>query len=238
MKREGRSKPLFMMIRLVPMKIFHDKMEYEICNAKIKLLPEKYRGTTADHPYQLSFGAKTIIRPIEGCKPPIGPKYISLAAIPKNITTDDRYDVLVILIYVEPQRQVPRSTGDTLVVRELVVDPSTDQPLIITAWAEIASREGEQLQEIVGNFPIIGFTCLKPSYHKGFSVATTSVTFVKFNPEGEKADMLRAWANKNRIIISAKQQQVIEARELGGPRVLTMIKALLAKKATVTLQDE
>ncbi|XP_074300763.1 replication protein A 70 kDa DNA-binding subunit B-like [Silene latifolia] len=173
--------------------IIYDKMEYDICNAKIKLMPEKYRRDT-DHPYQLSFGAQTVITPVEGCKPPAGPEYISIAAIPRIVTTDDRYDILAILIHVEVLREVPHSDGAALPVRELVVmDPSTEQHLIITAWAEIATRECEQLKELVDTFPVVGFTCLKPSYHKGFSVATTSATFIKFNLDGDKAENLRAW---------------------------------------------
>ncbi|XP_074300023.1 replication protein A 70 kDa DNA-binding subunit B-like [Silene latifolia] len=189
-------------------------------------MPEKYRRN-ADHPYQLSFGAQTIITPVEGCKPLIGPEYISIATIPRIVTADDRYDVIAVLIHGEELHEIPRPDGAALAVRELIVmDHSTEQPLIITAWSEIATREGEQLKEMVATFPVVGFTSLKPSYHKGFSVATTSATFVKFNPVGEKAEMLRAWNIANKTTIYAKHQQVLQARV---PET---------KRANVTLQDE
>ncbi|XP_074314232.1 uncharacterized protein LOC141649440 [Silene latifolia] len=141
--------------------VIFDKMEYEICNAKIKMLPEKYRRDD-EHPYQLAFGTQTIITPVEGCKPPMGPDYISITAIPRMVTTDDRYDVVDILIHVEMLREVPRADGGILALRELVVmDASTEQSLFITVWAELATREGEQLRAIVETFPVIGFTCLK-----------------------------------------------------------------------------
>ncbi|XP_074295954.1 replication protein A 70 kDa DNA-binding subunit B-like isoform X4 [Silene latifolia] len=167
--------------------VIFDKMEYEICNEKIKMLPEKYRRN-AEHPYQLAFGAHTIITPVEGSNPPMGPEYISIAAIPRIVIVDDRY--------------APRADGGGLALRELVVmDASTEQPLIITAWAELATREGEQLKAIVETFPVIGFTCLKPSNQKGFSVSTTTSTLVKFNPDGEKAEMLHAWKTANSVAI-------------------------------------
>ncbi|XP_074295952.1 replication protein A 70 kDa DNA-binding subunit B-like isoform X2 [Silene latifolia] len=181
--------------------VIFDKMEYEICNEKIKMLPEKYRRN-AEHPYQLAFGAHTIITPVEGSNPPMGPEYISIAAIPRIVIVDDRYDVVAILIHVELLREAPRADGGGLALRELVVmDASTEQPLIITAWAELATREGEQLKAIVETFPVIGFTCLKPSNQKGFSVSTTTSTLVKFNPDGEKAEMLHAWKTANSVAI-------------------------------------
>ncbi|XP_074315214.1 replication protein A 70 kDa DNA-binding subunit B-like [Silene latifolia] len=213
--------------------IIFDKMEYDICNEKIKLVPEKYRRN-ADHPYQFSFGAQTIITPVEGCKPPIGPEYISIAAIPRIVIANDRYDVIAVLIHVEELREIPCPDGAGLAVRGL----HAEQPLIIIGWPKIATREGEQLKEMVATFPVVGFTSLKPSYHKDFSVATTSATFVKFNPYGEKAEMLRAWNIANKTAIYAKHQQVLQARVPETKRVPTNNKTLRAKKANVTLQDE
>ncbi|XP_074291436.1 replication protein A 70 kDa DNA-binding subunit B-like [Silene latifolia] len=218
--------------------VIFNKMEYEICNAKIKMLLEKYRRDD-EHPYQLAFGTQTIITPVEGCKPPVGPEYISIAAIPRMVIADDRYDVVAILIYVEMLQEVPQADGGILALRELVVmDASTEQPLVITAWAELATREGEQLRAIVETFPVIGFTCLKPSNHKGFSLSTTTTTFVKFKPDGEKTEMLHAWKTTNTASICAKQQQVRGAREPKKSHNPTTIRNLRAKKATGTLQDE
>ncbi|KAK9676501.1 hypothetical protein RND81_11G081400 [Saponaria officinalis] len=170
---------------------------------EIRPMPEKYRINPDDHPYQLSFGGNTIIKPVEGSKPPLGPEYIPIASIPRTITADDRYDnllkygcivmLLEFLSMLNRLRQIPRPTGEAVDVHEMVVvDPSTEQPLIITAWTELATKEGDQLKEVFESFSVTGFTCLKPFYHKGFSLSTTSSIFVKFNPEGEKAEMLRA----------------------------------------------
>ncbi|XP_074304828.1 replication protein A 70 kDa DNA-binding subunit B-like isoform X2 [Silene latifolia] len=219
--------------------IIQSKVEYDISNAKIRPMPEKYRLTADDHPFQLSFGSDTIIKAVEGSKPPIGPEYVTIAAIPRTNTTDDRYDVVGVLIYVEPLRQVPRPSGLPLDVREwIIIDHSTEHPLIITAWAELATREGQQLQEVAESFPIIGVTSLKPSYHKGFSLSTTSSTFVKINPEGEKADMLRAWAAANKTTISAKHCQVLDIRAPATTRVTTTTRKIRTKKAADTLQEE
>ncbi|KAK9756643.1 hypothetical protein RND81_01G111700 [Saponaria officinalis] len=187
--------------------IIQNQMEYEISNAKIRPMPEKYRTNPDDHPYQLSFGGNTIINPVE--------------------------DVIGILIYVESLRQIPRPIGEAVDVREMViVDPSTKQPLIITAWAELATKEGEQLKELFESFPVTGFTCLKPSYHKGFSLSTTSLTFVKFNLEGEKAKMLRAWC-----LISVFQKQRLQPKPTYINRY-SYCKLLLHMQASDTLQEE
>ncbi|XP_074296304.1 replication protein A 70 kDa DNA-binding subunit B-like [Silene latifolia] len=188
------------------------------------------------NPYQLSFGADTIIRPVEGSTPQTGPNYITITAIPRAVSPDDRYDVVVILIFMEPLRQLERHDGQGLDVRELVViDQSTSQPLIITAWAELATIDGEKLHVIAGSFPIIGLTSLKPSYHKGFSLSTTYSTYVKLEPDGDAVDRLRAWYEANKQTVSIKQlysrnKQVVAARTPGIARLKTTIKKLRLKK--------
>ncbi|XP_074296608.1 uncharacterized protein LOC141626948 [Silene latifolia] len=52
--------------------VIHDRMEYEISNAKLKVVPDKYRTHPDDHPFQLSFTNNTIIQQI-GSNPPPGP---------------------------------------------------------------------------------------------------------------------------------------------------------------------
>ncbi|XP_074293070.1 replication protein A 70 kDa DNA-binding subunit B-like [Silene latifolia] len=148
--------------------IIQNKVEYDISNAKIRPMPEKYPVGPDDHPFHLSFSADTIVRAVEGSKPPLGPEYIAIAAIPRTVSADDIYDIVGILIYVEPLRQVTRPIGLHLDIREWVImDHSTEQPLIVTAWAELATREGIQLEELAQSFPVIGFTSIKPSHHKG-----------------------------------------------------------------------
>ncbi|KAK9671297.1 hypothetical protein RND81_12G020000 [Saponaria officinalis] len=193
--------------------IIQDKMEYEISNAKLKPMPEKYRTNPSDHLFQLCFTSSTIIHPVE--------------------------DVLGIVIYIEQLRQVTRQTGQTLDVREIViVDHSVEQPLIITAWADLATKEGETLKDMSESFPVVGFTYLKPFYHKGFSLSTTTTTFVKYNPEGEKADALRAWGQANQETISNKRRQVFEVRLLEIQRITTTMKRLRGKKVSDVLQEE
>ncbi|XP_074318423.1 replication protein A 70 kDa DNA-binding subunit A-like [Silene latifolia] len=214
-------------------------MEYEISNAKLKPVPEKYRTNPEDHPYQLSFNNSTIIQPVPGSQPATGPDYIVLASIPRTMTIDDRYDVLGIVIYVEPLRTIKRQTGQELEVREIVIaDHSTTQPMTVTVWADLAVKEGATVQSMAESFPVVGFTSLRTCYHKGFSLATTNATFFKFDPTGEKADAIRAWKKANEGIVAAKAQQVLEVRLPETQRRTITIKTLREKKVVTTLQEE
>ncbi|XP_074299981.1 replication factor A protein 1-like [Silene latifolia] len=220
--------------------IIQKRGEYDISNAKIKVMPEKYRRNADDFPYQLSFGADTIIRAVEGTKVPTGPEYLPIDSIPRTVHPDDRYDLLAVLIYVEPLRQIPRSTGPDLDVRELVVfDHSTSQPLIITAWAELATRDSEQLNEkYIANHLHVQITHNVQIAIFGFSLSTTTSTYVMLQPVGEKVDTLNIWRDENRMTVSVKHSQVVAARNPISERATTTIKELRLKKAADVLQEE
>ncbi|KAK9706960.1 hypothetical protein RND81_07G163800 [Saponaria officinalis] len=194
--------------------VIQDKMVYEISNAKLKPVPEKYRTSPEDHPYQLSFNNSTIIQPV--------PEYIVLASIPRSITLDDRYDVVGIVIHVEQLRSVS----------------STAQPMVITTWADLAVKEGQALKDVAEPFRVVGFTSLRPSYHKGFSLANYQLHIFKFAPVGGKADALRAWRKANKETVAAKAQQVLKVRLPETQRRIITIKQLRQKKVATTLQDE
>ncbi|XP_074313490.1 uncharacterized protein LOC141648664 [Silene latifolia] len=237
--------------------VIHDRMEYEISDAKLKPVPEKYRTNVDDHPFQLSFTNNTLIQQI-GSSPPPGPQYVALGSIPRALRDADRYDALGILIYIDDVRQVPRQSGPTVDVCEIIiVDRSTAHPMIITVWADLVTKECAALRDIVQEFPIIGLTSLKPSYHKEslmsfstllkfgalsfdtrFSLSTTTSTFIKLEPEGEMAESLRSWAKENHEVVEVKQGQVLKVRLPDTRRIITSIKNLRNKKASDTLQEE
>ncbi|XP_074294048.1 uncharacterized protein LOC141621422 [Silene latifolia] len=81
-----------------------------------------------------------------------------------------------------------------------------------TAWAELTTRDFEQLTEVAESFPIIGFTSLNPPYHKGFSLSTTSSTYVMLKSAGDKVDTLRVWHEANGLVVSVKHSQVVDVQ--------------------------
>ncbi|KAH9604973.1 hypothetical protein KSS87_006563, partial [Heliosperma pusillum] len=153
----------------------------------------------------------------------------------------------------ENARKVPTSYGRESYVLEIVlVDHSSKQPLIVSAWNDLAGSECDKLGSLPEPFNIIRFTALRISTHKGtpldagfqscnvsnpigfrqlfctgFSLTTTMSTTIDCAPGGPKA----GWSAQGHSIRA-------EVRNLHERVEVMTIAALKAKKARNTLQDE
>ncbi|XP_074297255.1 replication protein A 70 kDa DNA-binding subunit B-like [Silene latifolia] len=150
--------------------LIEDEMEYEISNAQVKLIPGQCLDNPDDLVFQIEFNRKTTVPPVLRASCPAQPQYILISSIPRSFSIDDQYDVLGIVIYVGQTYEVPRKNGQYWDAREVIlVDQSSEQIMIVTAWGELAIKECNTLQSMATSFPVIGFTALRTSYQKGTS---------------------------------------------------------------------
>ncbi|XP_074283809.1 replication protein A 70 kDa DNA-binding subunit D-like [Silene latifolia] len=214
--------------------------EYEIANAHIKPCEEQWKVSTSDLDYQMHFGKPTIVERVKNDERPILPQYRSIAQIPKRADPNDKYDIAAIVLFVEDKpRRIVREQGHVICVREItVIDHSTEQPLIISAWNDLAEDECDLLMKKTEQLPVVGFTALKVSPHKGFSMTTTMSTTIQHAAVGERPRSLEDWVANHNIKLCEIQARILTLKGLFAVHQTSTIAALRMKKAQTTLQDE
>ncbi|KAK9666367.1 hypothetical protein RND81_14G180100 [Saponaria officinalis] len=168
---------------------------YEIANAPIKPCAEQWKSNPDELNYQMTFGRQTIIEAVNTKSGPILPEYYYISQIPKAGNRNDKFDVLGIVLYVEEKaRKIVTSQERELLVREIVItDHSTEQPMIISTWNDLAEIDCDTLSAWTKKFSVVGFTALRVSTHKGFSLTSSMSTTIIHDPQGSRACALEDW---------------------------------------------
>ncbi|KAL2926760.1 Replication protein A 70 kDa DNA-binding subunit B [Bienertia sinuspersici] len=65
--------------------------------------------------------------------------------------------------------------------------------LPFSLWNDVLSTHEETLNSWADSFNVVGVLALTGRSYKGFTLSSTMSTTIITNPEGEKADALRAW---------------------------------------------
>ncbi|XP_021771153.1 replication protein A 70 kDa DNA-binding subunit B-like [Chenopodium quinoa] len=168
---------------------------YEIADAVVRNLDAQRRNTEDDIPFHLSLGSKTVIRSLDLKGETIYPIYQTLASIPSIPIDDDRHDILVLVLYVseEPKRIVTSPNKETSARDLMVIDLSSDQPMKVCTWNDLAREQSESIVSNSDSFKVIGVTTLRPITRQGFSLESTMSTFILKDPQGDKAEALAEW---------------------------------------------
>ncbi|CAO2814501.1 unnamed protein product [Amaranthus hypochondriacus] len=212
--------------------LIQQSKEYMISNPTIRTVDEKYQSKVGE--FQMTFNNRTIIQPT-GSSSASGPTYHALSNIPRIASPYDRYDVLGIVLFVGDVRKVAGAFCQQNSVCEiLITDHSSHQPLTISAWNDLA----DFFKEKPVSYPIIGFTSLKVTSHKGFGLSTTMSTTFILTPSGDKAAQLNHWASTHGKLLDERKAQVLETRTPLQERGHTTIAFIKNKKANNTIQDE
>uniref|UniRef100_A0A803N9P9 Uncharacterized protein n=1 Tax=Chenopodium quinoa TaxID=63459 RepID=A0A803N9P9_CHEQI len=142
---------------------------YEIADVVVRNLDAQWRAKEDGIPFHLSLGSKTVIRSLEPKGESIYPRYQTLASIPSIPIDDDRHDILVLVLYVskEPRRIVTSSNKETSVRDLMVIDHSTDQPMKVCTWNDLAGEQSESIVSSSESFKVIGITTLRPITRQG-----------------------------------------------------------------------
>uniref|UniRef100_A0A803MDH0 Uncharacterized protein n=1 Tax=Chenopodium quinoa TaxID=63459 RepID=A0A803MDH0_CHEQI len=158
--------------------------QYIISNAPIKLIEEQWRNNSNELPFQMSFGGQTVVQRVNSEEILDGPMFQSIKSIPRILMPGAKYDVLGIVLYVEDKVRI---INIILIKAENAI---MDQPLVITTWNDLADNACDAISLYAKTFDVIGFTALRPSVHKGFSLFTGMSTEVIYDPKGDKAEIL------------------------------------------------
>ncbi|XP_019230473.1 PREDICTED: uncharacterized protein LOC109211392 [Nicotiana attenuata] len=98
-------------------------------------------------------------------------------------------DVVVILVTVKSLIEEGRSRR-----REIIVTNERYDLTSITLWGDFAENDGELLEKMKYDKPILGFCDVRVSIYKGnFGISTIPVSSVLINPTIQKATELRNW---------------------------------------------
>ncbi|XP_056685476.1 uncharacterized protein [Spinacia oleracea] len=216
---------------------------YEIANATIKASDEYWKAKDAKYGllgYQMSFGSQAVIQRMNAESGPVLPEYQCLATIPRVYDPTDRFDIVAVVLYLEEEaRKVTGFEQREYLVREIVVtDHSNEQPITITVWNELTGEHCKPLSSWAEQFTIFGFTALRGSFHKGFSLGSTMSTRIITDPKGERADALREWVKNRTDWLSDRQARVLDVRNPTKEKVIITLDSLKLKRPYNTLQEQ
>ncbi|KAL2936063.1 Replication protein A 70 kDa DNA-binding subunit B [Bienertia sinuspersici] len=211
--------------------------EYEISNAMIQPVPQQFQ--LKDNEYQMNFNDRVNVTPLHGESSTHGPKFLSIAEIPRNDDTNkELLDVLGIVLYVGEIRSV-RTGNKEVPVRDIIItDDSTQHPLIMCAWNDLAEMDCETFANWSKSFIITALTAVHVATYKGFSLASTMSTEIVSDPQGERAAKLRLWAEENQMLLRDRQAMILEARTPLKARIISTLAEINAKKAANTWQEQ
>ncbi|KAK9690359.1 hypothetical protein RND81_09G122300 [Saponaria officinalis] len=182
---------------------------YEITNAPITPIKTEYKSNPTDLDYQMTFSNRTILQPVDVDEASATINYQPISGLPRSTDYSEMFDILGIVLFVEDHsRRITTAKKRECNVREImVIDHSTPQPLSVSVWDELAEDDCTMLTPIPGQFKTVGFTALRVSDYKGFSMTTSSSTIIIHSPVGDKAEALSAWISALR---SQKEKSTLQ----------------------------
>ncbi|KAK9714397.1 hypothetical protein RND81_06G091300 [Saponaria officinalis] len=209
---------------------------YEIANAPIKPCSEQWKTNSDELNYQMTLGRQTIIQAVNTESGPILPEYQYISQIPKAENPNYKFamnaNVLGIFLYVEEKaRKIIISKECEHLVREIVIkDHSTEQPMIISTWNDLAEIDCGALSSWAKKFSVVGFTALRVlihSFYTFFSLTSSMSTTIIHDPKRSRAQAL-----------SDRQARILDVRNPSQEKVVITIRALKQKTVHNTLQEE
>uniref|UniRef100_A0A803LSU5 Replication factor A C-terminal domain-containing protein n=1 Tax=Chenopodium quinoa TaxID=63459 RepID=A0A803LSU5_CHEQI len=136
---------------------------------------------------QMTFGGNTTIHPLQA---EAGPCFLSTFQL--LLFRASSKDVIRVILYMEQVRQVKTASGAIIDVCEVVIDDDIIyQPQILSLWGGLATKGCEKLADWASSPLIVGFIYMRPTCHKGFSLASSMSTSVILWPSRETAEHLK-----------------------------------------------
>ncbi|KNA05758.1 hypothetical protein SOVF_187450, partial [Spinacia oleracea] len=209
-------------------------------DAPIRPSDQQWKRSEDELDFQMSFGRQTFVQLVNPEAGPILPDYRYLAYVPRVGDPDDRYDVLGVVLYVEEEaREIKTGQHRVALVREIVItDHGSEQPMVIFAWSDLAAADCEYLSPWAEKFKVVGFTSLRGTSHKGFSLSTSMSTVIIRDPIGARANALTDWALNHQDILANRQARVLDVRNPSPIRVIITLDDLNQKTNINTMQEE
>ncbi|KAL2897448.1 Replication protein A 70 kDa DNA-binding subunit B [Bienertia sinuspersici] len=166
--------------------------EYELSNAMISAAPPQHASRPNE--YSIIINARAQISPLITDATALGPQYQAFATIPRDAFNTKLIDILGVVIYVTAPKAIYTSQGIEDSVREIyLTDHSYDRQFTVSLWNDVLRTHEETLNSWPDSFNVVGVLALTGRSYKGFTLSSIMSTRIITNPEGEKADALKAW---------------------------------------------
>uniref|UniRef100_A0A803LS83 Uncharacterized protein n=1 Tax=Chenopodium quinoa TaxID=63459 RepID=A0A803LS83_CHEQI len=199
---------------------------YEISNAPVKQMPKPLQIAATKTPYELTLGAPALIHPICPISGHAEPDFAEISSIAtahfldeicelksaatfaEDICDDSTYDVLGVVLFVEEEaRLVDSFYGQQHYVREQYTTY-----IIVNLFNHLVGSACDTLNVWAEKFIVVGFTSVKPSSLQGFSLTTGMCTKIIYNPKGDRANVLREWAELYTQLLLDRQDRILQIR--------------------------
>lgn len=132
--------------------------------------------------------------------------------------TNSIFDVIGIVISVNPSVPIMRKNGVETQRRVLSLKDWSGKSVELTLWGEFCNREGQKLQEMFdsGFCPVLAVKAGKVSDFSGKSIGSISATQLFINPDFPEAHSLREWFD--RVGKDAASQSISKDMVPGAPK--------------------
>lgn len=201
--------------------------EYEISNVPIRRVPEQYQ--IKPNEFQMNFNDRARVIPVDTETVDLLPKYNSIMTVPP---------VIGVVLFAEETKTVKRGEREQQVREVMLTDYSSERPLVLSLWDDLARSGSEPLNQWAQTFMIVGFTDMQISNHKCFSLRSSMSTDVFIDPNDVKANALKRWIEDKETTLVDRRSKAMEIKFPSAERVLTTMAEIVAKKADKTWQEE
>ncbi|KAL2935280.1 Replication protein A 70 kDa DNA-binding subunit B, partial [Bienertia sinuspersici] len=205
--------------------------EYELSNAIISAVPPQHASKPNE--YSIIINARAQISPLTTDATALGPQYQAFATIPRDPFSTELVDVLGVVIYVTAPKAIFRSQGIEDFVHFIY-----DRSFTVSLWNDVLRTHEETLNSWPDSFNVVGVLALTGRSYKGFTLSSTMSIRIITNPEGEKADALRAWATNHQNILTDHRSKLAEIHSSTTTTPVTKIEEINRKRASNTWQEE
>ncbi|KAL5770942.1 hypothetical protein ACOSP7_015096 [Xanthoceras sorbifolium] len=129
----------------------------------------------------------------------------------ENAENNSIFDVIGIVISVNPSVPILRKNGMETQRRILNLKDKSGRSIELTLWGEFCNKEGQKLQEMVdvGIFPVLAVKAGKVNEFSGKSIGTISSTQLFINPDFPEGRDLQEWfdrGGKNAASVSISKE--------------------------------
>lgn len=212
---------------------------YYVSRAGLKPANKTYSSVQND--YQLTFSDRT---EVEECKDASAKQLenvkvklnvTKIADLPRHLGRKTLLDVVGIVANVSPLGSVKRKKDQSeLARRDLTIFDSSSRSVSVTLWQTLASEEGEKLDKLQKECPVVALQGVRTNDYNGVSLSTVSRSAITIAPDESEipeAKALREWyagqgnkvdfphcgaglANNNRASLGGASQQRVTLQDL------------------------
>ncbi len=177
---------------------FEEGKVYYISKGGLKPANKRYSSVKND--YELTITDRTVV---EECKDASAEQvknvqakldFTKIGDLPSKLGSKAALDVLAVVYQVSPIGSVKRKADNSeLVKRNLMLVDTSGKSVEMTLWGNLATEEGDKLEKLQSDFPIVAFGGVRSSDYNGVSLSSGQRTRMMIDPDVPEKSALREW---------------------------------------------